>query len=111
MAGVEPRDLPSGYAETTQPGILHLKAELGDKLARRLLEQQARDGFPTLMFELPDGKLLDAGIRDYGEFFCSLTTALRLLRDGLKMNGRIGTVMVAQRYTNGAQMRWTPTMC
>jgi hypothetical protein len=103
-----PDDLSAGYAETDQPGILELKAELGSQTARQILRQIKEDGFPSLSFQILDGKIYDAGISDYGEFFCSLDTARGYLENGLTINGQKGAVVVVQRFTNGAQLKWRP---
>lgn len=104
-----PGDLPRGFAETGMPGVVELAAESGSVRHQAILEETRRNGFPRLMFDIPDGRFYDAGIDGYGEFFCSLNTAAELLgRDVTTLNGKPGRVSVVYRYVNGAQMKWQP---
>ena len=66
-------------------------------------------GFTRVLFDLPDGQILDAGLRDYGEFFANLDHGWELLhRREVVVNGKPGRISVVHRYLNMVQLKWTP---
>ena len=63
----------------------------------------------SLLFDLPYGKVCDAGIRDYGEFYANLEYGWDLLhRPTVTMDGKPGRVRVVARFGNAVQLRWEP---
>ena len=105
-----PHDLPAGFAEDRagRGDYLRMRIERGHGAAQKILDRELRDGFSTLLFDPAPGRVYDAGLEHYGEFFCSLPDAVRHLEDGFTMNGQHGTATVVMRFTNGAQLRWKP---
>lgn len=83
---MSPEDFPRGFAETSDHDI-----------------------HKRLLCDVRDGRVLDFGLRDYGECLASLSDAARLLDEGMTLNGVEGTVSVVYRYANGIQLRWRPT--
>lgn len=75
------QDFPAGFAENSHPRLFNLA--------------------------LGWGELFDCGMHDYGEFFANLEYAHHLLNGGMtSVNGRPGTLIVANRYLNAIQLRW-----
>jgi hypothetical protein len=62
-----------------------------------------------ILIDIPYGKIEDAGIQDYGEFFAGLDYAWHLLHEAPPtVDGQPGQVSVVDRFLNAIQLKWRP---
>lgn len=104
----KPEDFPRGYAESDNYPLLDMRDE------RIRAHDPSWAGTPRglnapILFTLDYGRIFDAGIRHYGEFYAGLDYAWDLFKtQRVPWDNRPGRVSVAARFANAIQLKWEP---